>query len=91
MTCRIENGVVYTHAYNAENRASSIAKRNTGCTGTIIESWLFAYDGNGTRVLTAHFTGTRISLQGASRFTTSLQQRSVENQPQHLRFITFRS
>jgi len=58
MTCRIENGVVYTHTYNAENRASSIAKRNTNCTGTIIESWSFAYDGDGTRVLTAHFTGT---------------------------------
>ncbi|WKZ49069.1 MAG: RHS repeat-associated core domain-containing protein [Anaerolineales bacterium] len=58
MTCRIENGVVYTHAYNAENRASSIAKRNTDCTGTIVESWSFAYDGDGVRVSTAHFTGT---------------------------------
>ncbi len=58
MTCRIENDVIYTHTYNAENRASSIAKRNTNCTGTIIESWSFAYDGDGTRVLTAHFTGT---------------------------------
>ncbi|MCC6298907.1 MAG: RHS repeat-associated core domain-containing protein [Anaerolineales bacterium] len=58
MTCRIENGVVYTHTYNAENRASSIAKRNTDCTGTIIESWSFAYDGDGMRVMTAHFTGT---------------------------------
>jgi RHS repeat-associated protein len=58
MTCRIENGAVYTHTYNAENRASSIAKRNTDCTGTIIESWSFAYDGDGVRVTTAHFTGT---------------------------------
>ena len=65
MTCRIENGAVYTHTYNAENRASSIAKRNpasggagSNCTGTIIESWSFAYDGDGTRVRTAHFTGT---------------------------------
>jgi len=58
MTCRIENGVTYTHAYNAENRASSIAKRNTDCTGTIIGSWSFAYDGDGVRVSTAHFTGT---------------------------------
>jgi len=59
MTCRIENGVTYTHTYNAENRASSIAKRSGDCaTGTILESWSFAYDGDGTRVSTAHFTGT---------------------------------
>jgi RHS repeat-associated protein len=58
MKCRIENGVTYTHTYNAENRASSIAKRSGDCaTGTIIESWSFAYDGDGTRVTTAHFTG----------------------------------
>jgi len=67
MICRIENGVTYTHTYNAENRASSIAKRNTNCTGTIIESWSFAYDGDGVRVLTAHFTGT----QGTPDSTTS--------------------
>jgi RHS repeat-associated protein len=60
MTCRIENGVTYTHAYNAENRASSIAKRSGDCaTGTILESWSFAYDGDGVRVTTAHFTGTQ--------------------------------
>jgi len=59
MTCRIENGVTYTHTYNAENRASSIAKRSGDCaTGTIVESWSFAYDGDGVRVMTAHFTGT---------------------------------
>jgi len=61
MTCRIENGVVYTHAYNAENRASSIAKRSGDCaTGTILESWSFAYDGDGVRVLTAHYTGVTL-------------------------------
>ena len=59
MTCRIENGVTYSQAYNAENRISSIAKRTGDCaTGTILESWSFAYDGDGTRVSTAHFTGT---------------------------------
>jgi RHS repeat-associated protein len=68
MTCRIENGVTYTHTYNAENRASSIAKRSGDCTtGTILESWSFAYDGDGVRVLTAHFTGT----QGTPDSTTS--------------------
>ena len=67
MTCRVESGVVYTHTYNAENRAASIAKRNTNCTGTIIESWSFAYDGDGVRVLTAHFTGT----QGTPDSTTA--------------------
>jgi len=67
MTCRVENGVVYTHTYNAENRASSIAKRNTDCAGTIIESWSFAYDGDGVRVSTAHFTGT----SGSPDSTTS--------------------
>jgi RHS repeat-associated protein len=68
MTCRIENGVTYTHAYNAENRASSIAKRTGDCaTGTILESWSFAYDGDGNRVTTAHFTGT----QGTPDSTTS--------------------
>jgi hypothetical protein len=48
MTCRIENGVTYTHtfrqaqcgAYNAENRASSIARRNGDCaTGTILRAF----------------------------------------------------
>ena len=59
MTCRIENGVTYSQTYNAENRISSIAKRTGDCaTGTILESWSFAYDGDGTRVSTAHFTGT---------------------------------
>ena len=58
MTCRIENGVTYTHTYNAENRASSIAKRTGDCaTGTILESWSFLYDGDGIRVETVHFTG----------------------------------
>jgi RHS repeat-associated protein len=60
MICRVENGVTYTHTYNAENRASSIAKRTGDCaTGTILESWSFAYDGDGVRVMTAHFTGTQ--------------------------------
>jgi RHS repeat-associated protein len=68
MTCRIENGVTYTHTYNAENRASSIAKRDGDCeTGTILESWSFAYDGDGNRVTTAHFTG----LSGTPDSTTS--------------------
>jgi len=68
MTCRIENGVTYTHAYNAENSASSIAKRSGDCaTGTILESWSFAYDGDGNRVSTAHFTG----LSGTPDSTTS--------------------
>jgi RHS repeat-associated protein len=59
MICRIEGGVTYSQAYNAENRISSIAKRSGDCTtGTILESWSFAYDGDGVRVLTAHFTGT---------------------------------
>jgi len=68
MTCRIENGVIYIHTYNAENRASSIAKRSGDCaSGTILESWSFAYDGDGTRVSTAHFTG----LSGTPDSTTS--------------------
>jgi hypothetical protein len=59
MICRIEGGVTYSQAYNAENRISSIAKRSGDCaTGTILESWSFAYDGDGNRVTTAHFTGT---------------------------------
>jgi RHS repeat-associated protein len=59
MTCRVENGVTYTHTYNAENRAASIARRSGSCaSGTILESWSFAYDGDGVRVMTAHFTGT---------------------------------
>lgn len=58
MTCRIEGGITYTHAYNAENRASSIAKRSGDCaTGIILESWSFLYDGDGVRVGTVHFTG----------------------------------
>ncbi len=60
MTCRVENGVTYRQNYNAENRISSIAKINGLCSNPgaeILEVWAFAYDGDGTRVSTAHFTG----------------------------------
>jgi hypothetical protein len=69
MTCRVEGGVTYTHTYNRENRASSIAKRDGDCdTGTILESWSFAYDGDGTRVTTAHFTGTNGTPDSTTRY-----------------------
>ena len=42
MTQRVENGVTWTHTYNAENRLASL---NNGTT-----TWLFSYDGNGNRV-----------------------------------------
>ena len=43
MTYRIEGGVTYSQAYNAENRISSIAKRTDDCTtGIILKSWSFA-------------------------------------------------
>ena len=59
MTCRLENGIVYKQTYNAENRISGIYKMSGSCaTGEIQESWLYAYDGDGTRVSTAHFTGS---------------------------------
>jgi RHS repeat-associated protein len=69
MICRIENGVTYSHNYNSENRASSIAKRNGDCTtGTIIEAWSFVYDGDGNRVTTAHFTGTSETPDSTTRY-----------------------
>ncbi|MEW6403834.1 MAG: LamG-like jellyroll fold domain-containing protein, partial [Chloroflexota bacterium] len=59
MTCRVEDGVTYKQDYNTENRISAIHKMDGDCaTGTILESWVFAYDGDGVRVNTAHFTGT---------------------------------
>jgi RHS repeat-associated protein len=58
MTCRVENGITYKQDYNAENRISAIHKMNGTCsTGSVIESWLYAYDGDGVRVITAHYTG----------------------------------
>ncbi len=60
MTCRVENGVTYRQNYNAENRISSIARINGLCSNPgaeILEVWAFAYDGDGTRVSTAHYTG----------------------------------
>jgi len=61
MTCRVENGVSFKQDYNAENRISAIHKMNGDCTtGIATESWLYAYDGMGTRVTTAHYTGVTL-------------------------------
>jgi hypothetical protein len=63
MTCRVENGVVYKQYYNAENHISSIAKVDGNCeTFTVIESWSFAYDGDGVRTMTVHDAGGNISI-----------------------------
>jgi hypothetical protein len=65
VTCRVENGVTYKHDYNTDkvpaggNRISAIHKVDGDCdTGTLIESWVFAYDGDGVRTTTVHYTGT---------------------------------
>jgi len=42
MTARVENGVSWTHTYNAENRLASMTDGDT--------TWLFSYDGDGTLV-----------------------------------------
>ncbi len=42
MTARMENGVSWTHTYNAENRLASLTNGAT--------AWLFSYDGDGTLV-----------------------------------------
>jgi RHS repeat-associated protein len=61
MTCRIEGGITFKQDYNAENRISAIHKMNGNCsTGSVTESWLYAYDGMGTRVTTAHYTGVTL-------------------------------
>jgi RHS repeat-associated protein len=58
MTCRVEGGITFKQDYNAENRISAIHKMNGNCsTGTVTESWLYGYDGDGVRVSTAHYTG----------------------------------
>jgi len=58
MTCRIEGGITFKQDYNAENRISAIHKMNGNCsTGTVTESWLYAYDGMSSRVTMAHYTG----------------------------------
>jgi RHS repeat-associated protein len=55
----VENGVTYKHDYNTENRISAIHRMDGDCgTGTLIESWVFAYDGDGVRTTTVHYTGT---------------------------------
>jgi RHS repeat-associated protein len=58
MTCRVEDGVTYKQEYNIENRISAIHKMTGTCaSGTIAESWFFAYDGDGVRVSTMHSSG----------------------------------
>jgi RHS repeat-associated protein len=47
----VENGETFKQSYNAENRLYDISKMDGDCaTGTILESWLFSYDGDGNRV-----------------------------------------
>ena len=69
VTCRVEAGVTYKQSYNAENRISAINKMSGSCaTGTSTESWLYAYDGDGTRVSTAHFTGANPNPDSFTRY-----------------------
>jgi RHS repeat-associated protein len=61
MTCRVEGGITFKQDYNAENRISAIHKMNGTCsTGSVTESWLYGYDGDGVRVTTAHYTGVTL-------------------------------
>jgi RHS repeat-associated protein len=66
--CRDRNkslyrGVTFKQDYNAENRISAIHKMNGDCsTGSVTESWLYGYDGDGVRVTTAHYTGVTQDL-----------------------------
>jgi RHS repeat-associated protein len=61
MTCRVESGITFKQDYNAENRISAIHKMNGNCsTGTVTESWLYGYDGDGVRVTTAHYAGVTL-------------------------------
>jgi RHS repeat-associated protein len=54
----VENGITWKQDYNAENRLAAVHKINGDCaSGALLESWLFAYDGDGIRVSTAHFVG----------------------------------
>jgi hypothetical protein len=61
MTCRDEGGVTYLQAYNAENRMSGVVVYSGDCDnlgGTIDQSWLFTYDGDGTKVKQIYAVGT---------------------------------
>ena len=42
MLTRVENGVTWTHSYNAQNRLASVSDG--------IDTWSFVYDGDGVRV-----------------------------------------
>jgi RHS repeat-associated protein len=69
MTCRVEKGQTFKQSYNSENRISGISRMNGDCSiGTIIESWLFAYDGDGVRVSTAHFANDVLVSQSLYYF-----------------------
>jgi RHS repeat-associated protein len=52
MTCRVEGGLTYIQDFNAENRLSNVQRVDGTCDtpGTILEQWIFAYDGDGIRV-----------------------------------------
>jgi hypothetical protein len=62
MTCRVESGEWFEQSYNAENRISAITKRDGSCEGTLIASWSYAYDGDGTRVTTLYDDGSTQTL-----------------------------
>jgi len=61
MTCRVEDNpstpafdqISYKQEYNTENRISAIHKMSGDCASNAVQSWNFAYDGDGVRTMTS--------------------------------------
>ncbi len=87
MTCCTENGITYKQDYNVENRISAIHKMNGSCaTGTVLESWVFGYDGDGGRVSTLHFMGTTLDSETKYFFGGAYETRSDGTNIKHYSF-----
>ena len=57
MTCRYESGSYYKQDFSVENRLSQVTERSNSCTGTVLATWTFTYDGDGTRVKQVYTEG----------------------------------
>jgi RHS repeat-associated protein len=93
MTCRVESGKVYVQTYNAENRMAGAMQVSGTCAswGTILATWTFTYDGDGSRVkqeytdsngtlTTYYFMGGAYEKRTAGTTTTTIKYYSFGGQ-----------
>jgi hypothetical protein len=59
MTCRVEDGITYKQEYDVENRLIYVRKMSGGCSGRVLETTSFVYDGDGHLAKRVNPNGTR--------------------------------